>query len=209
MIKLGNRRDRGRRDDEGHQGPRCVHPNCFSEVDPSTVTCGPATYPRAAEHLCNLWRQAQVRDEECIIDTDKLCPTGRGYQKDLTAASSPRSGKLCPGFTASQALAGPVGRPTVHAVGFAKKSPHRPLPRVGGCKGGSGDSGTPGGIARFADAAGCAPDGRTPNGRLTAGGESRRERVKMLTTSRTVTPILVPQTSCDPRPQVRHPLRTT
>ena len=179
MIKLGNRRDRGRRDDEGHQGPRCVHPNCFSEVDPSTVTCGPATYPRAAEHLCNLWRQAQVRDEECIIDTDKLCPTGRGYQKDLTAASSPRSGKLCPGFTASQALAGPVGRPTVHAVGFAKKSPHRPLPRVGGCKGGSGDSGTPGGIARFADAAACAPDGRTPNGRLTAGGESRRERVNI------------------------------
>jgi hypothetical protein len=42
---------------------------------------------------------------------------------------------------------------------------------------------------------------------------SRNERIfselKMLTTTRTVTPILVPQTSCDPRPQVRHPLRTT
>ena len=80
---------------------------CVHDAIPPRVTCGPATCPRVEEHLGKPCRQAQVRDEEFIIDTGKLCPAGRTYRKDPTAASSPGSGKLCPGFTASQGLAGP------------------------------------------------------------------------------------------------------
>ena len=103
---MGGLRHRGRSGDEGHGRVRINHPDCFSDAIPSRVTCGPATCPRVEEHLGNPCRQAQVRDEEFIIDTDKLCPAGRTYRKDLTAASSSGSGKLCPGFTASQGLAG-------------------------------------------------------------------------------------------------------
>ena len=104
---MGGLRHRGRSGDEGHGRARINHLDCFSAAIPPRVTCGPATCPRVGEHLGKPCRQAQVRDEEFIIDTGKLCPAGRTYRKDLTAASSPGSGKLCPGFTASQGLAGP------------------------------------------------------------------------------------------------------
>ena len=106
-MRTGSRRYRGRSGDEGHGRARINHLDCFSAAIPPRVTCGPATCPRVEEHLGKPCRQAQVRDEEFIIDTGKLCPAGRTYRKDLTAASSPGSGKLCPGFTASQGLAGP------------------------------------------------------------------------------------------------------
>ena len=118
---MGDHRDRGRRVDEGYRGTRIDHPSCFSDAIPSRVTCGPATCPRVEEHLGNPCRQAQVRDEEFIIDADKLCPAGRTYRKDLTAASSPGSGKLCPGFTASQGLAGPRRQADRPSCGPAKK----------------------------------------------------------------------------------------
>ena len=176
-MRTGSRRYRGRSGDEGHGRARINHLDCFSAAIPPRVTCGPATCPRVEEHLGKPCRQAQVRDEEFIIDTGKLCPAGRTYRKDLTAASSPGSGKLCPGFTASQGLAGPRRQTDRPSYCPAKKSLPTPFRRVGGCYVTSGDSGIPGGIARFADAAAYAPDGWPANCRLTAGGESRHERV--------------------------------
>ena len=125
---MGGHRDRGLRVDEGYWGTRINHPSCFSDAIPSRVTCGPATCPRVEEHLGNPCRQAQVRDEEFIIDTDKLCPAGRTYRKDLTAASSSGSGKLCPGFTASQGLAGRRRQADRPSCGPAKKSLPTPPP---------------------------------------------------------------------------------
>ena len=135
-MRTGSRRYRGRSGDEGHGRARINHLDCFSAAIPPRVTCGPATCPRVEEHLGKPCRQAQVRDEEFIIDTGKLCPAGRTYRKDLTAASSPGSGKLCPGFTASQGLAGPRRQADRPSCGPAKKKSSSAPPRVGGCQGG-------------------------------------------------------------------------